>query len=283
MEMLQLRYFYESAQAENFSKTAKKYMVPVSSVSASVKRLEKELGVALFDRTGNRILLTEKGKQFLSVVENTLSQLDAGVSAVASEPAKGGTLRVLVRCTRQTVTRRILKFHRLYPAVSFKLAFEDEPENFDRYDVVISSFNEALSGYLSFEMYRSAIHVVALETDPLCKRNVTLNQLKDRLFVTTNAQRGSFDIFVQACKHLGFTPKVFLECDDYACWDLAILSGECLGLTLGNTAHTNLPNVQYLNVSDFNECLVGCVYYKQEKYNGNVKLFVDFLKNNTLL
>ena len=68
MEMLQLRYFYESAMEESFSKTARKYMVPVSSVSASVKRLEQELGVELFTRTGNRILLTEKGKQFLTVV-----------------------------------------------------------------------------------------------------------------------------------------------------------------------------------------------------------------------
>ena len=42
MEMLQLRYFYESAMAESISKTAQKFMVPASSVSASIKRLEKE-------------------------------------------------------------------------------------------------------------------------------------------------------------------------------------------------------------------------------------------------
>ena len=52
MEMLQLRYFYESAMAESISKTAQKFMVPASSVSASIKRLEKELGVELFVRTG---------------------------------------------------------------------------------------------------------------------------------------------------------------------------------------------------------------------------------------
>ena len=34
MELLQLRYFYESAKNENFAKTAEKYMVPASSVSA---------------------------------------------------------------------------------------------------------------------------------------------------------------------------------------------------------------------------------------------------------
>ena len=43
MELLQLRYFFESAKTENFSKTAQKFQVPTTSVSASVKRLEKEM------------------------------------------------------------------------------------------------------------------------------------------------------------------------------------------------------------------------------------------------
>jgi len=64
MEMLQLRYFYESAQTESFARTAEKYMVPTTSVSAAVKRLETELGCALFDRTANRIMLNENGRRF---------------------------------------------------------------------------------------------------------------------------------------------------------------------------------------------------------------------------
>ena len=49
MEFLQLRYFYESAKNKSFAVTAKNHMVPTSSVSASVKRLEKEFGTNLFD------------------------------------------------------------------------------------------------------------------------------------------------------------------------------------------------------------------------------------------
>ena len=53
MELLQLRYFYESADNENFSRTADKYMVPPSSVSMSIKKLENELGCELFERSAN--------------------------------------------------------------------------------------------------------------------------------------------------------------------------------------------------------------------------------------
>ena len=62
MELLQLRYFYESAKNENFARTAEKYMVPASSISAAIKRLEDELGCKLFDRRINRISLNDNGK-----------------------------------------------------------------------------------------------------------------------------------------------------------------------------------------------------------------------------
>lgn len=38
MELLQLRYFYESANNENFTHTANKYVVSPSSVSVSIKK-----------------------------------------------------------------------------------------------------------------------------------------------------------------------------------------------------------------------------------------------------
>ena len=38
MEILQLRYFYESAKTGSFARTAEAFMVPTTSVSASVKR-----------------------------------------------------------------------------------------------------------------------------------------------------------------------------------------------------------------------------------------------------
>lgn len=282
MEMLQLRYFYDSAMAESFSKTAKKYMVPVSSVSASVKRLEQELGMELFVRTGNRVMLNEKGRQFLGVVSSTLSQLDMGVSALSADPAPKQTLSILVRCTRQNVIRQIINFNKLYPSVFFKLTFDDLPKNFGNYDLVVSTAHEGLADYEHFMLRQLPIRIEALETDPLCRRTITLGQLRDRLFVTTNSQRGSFEVFAKTCQKHGFTPKVFLECDDYTCRNMVLRSGGCLGLTLGTSMSSAMPDTQYLTVSDFNETLISNVYYRTEAYNGNRKLFIDFMKQSII-
>ena len=76
MEILQLRYFLESAENESFAKTAEKYKVPATSVSASVKRLEKELGCALFHRSCNRIVLNDQGKRLLQSLRIVFEELD---------------------------------------------------------------------------------------------------------------------------------------------------------------------------------------------------------------
>lgn len=144
MEMLQLRYFYESAISESFSKTAKKYMVPVSSVSASIKRLEKEVGVELFNRNGNRIELNENGKRLLATVSNTLTQLEVTVDAISRQTTEGETITILARCGRESLAYWTTMFYRMYPSVSFKMTFEDIPENYGKYDIIVSSTEDGL-------------------------------------------------------------------------------------------------------------------------------------------
>ena len=281
MEMLQLRYFYESAMAESFSKTAQKYMVPASSVSASVRRLEQELGTELFVRTGNRIQLNEKGRRFFEAVSGTLTQLDVIANAISEQSTEKQTISILARSTRETLTYWTTRFYRMYPSVSFKMNFEDIPENYEKYDVIISSPEKSLENYESFPWRKYAIYVETVDTDPLCRGPVTLSQLRDRAFVTTNSQRGGFKVFAKACERQGFSPKVFLECDDYDCRTAALKSGVCLGLNLGRwDEESRTANTQFLSVTDFSEELPISVYYKKEHYNGNIKLFLDLLKSS---
>ena len=281
MEMLQLRYFYESAMSESFSKTAQKYMVPASSVSASVRRLEQELGAELFVRTGNRIELNENGKRLLAAVSSTLTQLDIAVNTISQQPAEKQTISILARATRQTVASWIVRFYRMYPAVSFKLSVEDIPENYGNYDVIVSPDDEGLSDYASFPWRKYFVRVEALSTDPLCRGPITLSQLRDRTFVTTSTHKGGFKLLTEACERQGFTPKVFLESNDYDSRTTALMSGVCLGLNLAKANEDSRnPNTQFLAVMDFNEQLDAKVYYKKEKNEGNIKLFLDMLKNS---
>ena len=72
MELLQLKYFCDAAETENFSLTAKKFSIPPSGVSQAIKRLEDELGTELFARGANRITLNEQGRIFYDGVKKAL-------------------------------------------------------------------------------------------------------------------------------------------------------------------------------------------------------------------
>lgn len=61
-------------QCGTLSAVAEKLYVSQPSLSASMKQLEKDLGVTLFDRTKNRIQLNEVGLEAVRLAENLLKQ-----------------------------------------------------------------------------------------------------------------------------------------------------------------------------------------------------------------
>jgi DNA-binding transcriptional LysR family regulator len=65
VELRHLEYFVAVAAELNFSRAAQRIHVVQSALSASVGRLEKELGVELFDRSKRQIALTAAGEVFL--------------------------------------------------------------------------------------------------------------------------------------------------------------------------------------------------------------------------
>ena len=121
MELLQLKYFLESARSQSFSKTAEKYMVPTTSVSASVKRLEKELGCHLFDRFANKIKLNRRGEKFLESIDTVFEELNRAVVGVSGEYADTREIKMLVRAMREDITDYIIEFRKKYPYIAFIL------------------------------------------------------------------------------------------------------------------------------------------------------------------
>ena len=62
MNLQQIEYFLASARDGSFSAAAESLHLAQPSVSEQVRRLEAELGVALFQRVGRGLVLTEAGK-----------------------------------------------------------------------------------------------------------------------------------------------------------------------------------------------------------------------------
>lgn len=78
MDLLQLEYFLAVARLGNMTSAATSLNVAQSSVSRSIARLEADLGVPLFERSGRGIALNDYGKTFYSHAETILREINEG-------------------------------------------------------------------------------------------------------------------------------------------------------------------------------------------------------------
>lgn len=76
MELIQLKYFRTVAQTGKIAAAAQELFVSAPALSTSISRLEKELGVRLFDRTRNRISLNARGKILLQHTNRIFEELE---------------------------------------------------------------------------------------------------------------------------------------------------------------------------------------------------------------
>ncbi|MEV0589675.1 LysR family transcriptional regulator [Nonomuraea sp. NPDC050310] len=95
MEIRQLRYFVTVADEGGFARAAEHLQIVQPAVSQQIARLERELGVRLFDRSARRIRLTGAGERLLPEARALLASEDR-IRLVAADIATGhdGVLRL---------------------------------------------------------------------------------------------------------------------------------------------------------------------------------------------
>lgn len=76
MTVQQCRYVLEIAKTGSFSEAAKQLFVAQSSLSVSIKALEGELGIKIFERSTNGVYLTDEGSEFVKYASKMVDSED---------------------------------------------------------------------------------------------------------------------------------------------------------------------------------------------------------------
>ncbi|MDN3516388.1 LysR family transcriptional regulator [Aquisalimonas lutea] len=96
MDLGALPMFIAVADESNFSTAAMRLGVSRSAVSQAVKKLEDQLGVALFIRTTRSVKLTEVGERLYKLVHVQVENMQAALEDIASHNTPRGLLRIAV-------------------------------------------------------------------------------------------------------------------------------------------------------------------------------------------
>ena len=215
MELLQLKYFCSAAETENFSKTAQKYRVPVSNISQTVKRLEKELGVSLFVRQKNKITLSDEGRIFYEYAKEALLSLDKAKNTLSGLDGKiSGEIKILALANRRLVTKAIESFRALYPDSWFVLNHSTNADAKD-FDIIIADDNFFAEGYTKSVLVEEDILLAAKDDHPISKiKNVQPEGLHGERFICMPEGSSLYTITNKICKDAGFLPDIAITTDD---------------------------------------------------------------------
>ncbi len=212
MELLQLKYFCDAAKTQNFSKTARKFLVPTSNISQSVKRLERELGVELFEHRSNKIILSDSGKSFYIKVSEAISLLDDAKTEVQSTDIIRGDIKLLIFCNRRIVTEAIERFKADYPQVNFILRHEIEAE----LDCDILITDECPVGFTRESVLVDEAILLAMNREHTLatKEKILPKELSEERFISMPKGRSLYSITEQVCRDVGFSPNITIQTDD---------------------------------------------------------------------
>jgi len=76
LNLLHMKHALEVAKAGSLSKASEVLLIAAPNISRSIKELENDLGITIFDRTQNGMKLTPEGEEFINFAKEILKQID---------------------------------------------------------------------------------------------------------------------------------------------------------------------------------------------------------------
>ncbi|WP_310828665.1 LysR family transcriptional regulator [Paenibacillus pedocola] len=255
MELLQLQYFLAVARLEHMTEAARILHVTQSSLSKTIGRLEEDLGVPLFDRSGRSLRLNEFGIRFLRRAERALFELEQGKQELRDLSSPEHSTLELAVTAASTLPNILRAFRKKQPNIHFHVQMLTTKEMVDRLlrgevDFCLSSPSIEDEDIESIIVFFDPILVAVPKGHHLADRtSVTLAELRDEWFVGVKRGYGTRDLTDAVCKSSGFILNYVYEGDEPSRL-VSLVEAEVGIAFIPGTARDSRASLSYLEIKD---------------------------------
>lgn len=159
MQIRELQLFIHLAQSLHFGRTAEALHLSPSAVSRTLRRLEEEVGVPLFERDNRSVRLSAAGRLFLDYARQTVAEWQRLQERLNPDPSRLAgeiSLYCSVTAAYSLLAGRLGEFRARYPEIDLKLHTGDQADALDRVlhgheDLAICARPDQLPRKLRFE------------------------------------------------------------------------------------------------------------------------------------
>jgi DNA-binding transcriptional LysR family regulator len=236
MEFLQLKYFQVVARLEHITKAAKELNVSQPSVSNSIQRLEKKLGIPLFERQGRQIKLNIFGKTYLRRVEQAFLALEEGKRELADMAGLDHGVISLAVSLPNILPNLLKDFLIIHPHVRViqrqagsTLEMRSELENAD-IDFCISTYPVTGPDIEWLTLVKEEMYLTVPKGHRFASReSIPLIEAADEPFISLSTRYNYREITDGFCRQAGFEPYIAFELEEVSAIQTLVEMG--LGIT----------------------------------------------------
>src|SRR5262245_1319812 len=241
MDLFQLEVFLTVAREGSFSRAAEKLYRTQPAVSQAIRKLEREVGESLFDRSSRDGTLTDAGQMLQAYAQKLLNlRSEAHVALRELREMHKGKLAIAANeLTCLYLLPALAEFRRLYPMIKvtvLRSLASRIPADVLRHgaELGVLSFNPEEPLLKSIVVYRDELAFVVNPRHPLAAaRQVTIRQLGAESFVAHNVQSPYRAKVLQAFKGHKTTLNMDVELPSIEAIKLFVSRGNGVALVPG--------------------------------------------------
>src|SRR5687768_17840750 len=134
-----LKAFEAAARHESFTRAAEELFVTQGAVSHQVKALEEELGVKLFNRERQRLVITEQGRDYLAVLRDAFDRIALGTERLKQRQSSGAlTVSTSPDFAAKWLVNRLGRFLETHPEIDLRVSATLNHVDFAREEVDVA-------------------------------------------------------------------------------------------------------------------------------------------------